>query len=909
MSKTRNIHYVLSTHWDREWYQPFQYYRHRLVHLIDDILKGIESDKLKGPFTTDGQAIILEDYLEIRPEKRELIKELVSGGKWIVGPWYVLPDEFLVSGESIIRNIRLGRNTAREFGGKPSDAGFVCDLFGHCSQMPQLMKGFGIKAGFLWRGINLFDKRQLKWKGADGTVLPCFKFGRFGYCDFAYSIRKGFQPDHEFDEEDVLKNWEEYLGDEGKKNQVDPILIFDGGDHLECDWDVYHAIFNKEVDGYTLEHSSLDGYIDEMLQQVDRIDHEVSGELREPGSDPGDQCTQWLIPGVASSRVWIKQLNQQCQTLLCHWAEPFSVIAESLIEKEYPNGFLDVAWKWLLKNHPHDSICGCSVDQVHEDMKFRFSQCLQIAERLTSESLKNITASIDTQIDEDNLRVTVFNPQPYARDEIVELELEIPKDWPQFNEFFGFEPKPGFLLFDKNGNEIPYQRIKQLKEQVRTRISDLKFPSAHVVNVVTVALQLKLPAMGYTTLTLSKGKETPSSEKLGDALPIASRYSDTPKMIQGTNRVENEFFNIEIQPNGSINLTDKRTGKTFENLLLFEDCADIGDGWYHGAAVNDQFYHSGSSAAAVSIDSNGPLVARITIRTTLQVPESFDFNKMQRVANLVDLEIESKLTIRANRDHIDIETTLINTAEDHRLRVMLPTNLNVDTYWADSVFDAIKRPIALRDDNHTYRELDVETKPQQSWTAIHDSKCGLAVVTHGLMETAVCDTPQRPIALTLFRSTRRTYLTNGEPEGLLKNHQLNFKYRIKPLTEKFSPTKLTQQGQELGAGVKSVQINPRDLKQYKTESKLPSEYSALNISGNVCFSSLKQTNQKSELRVFNIEESEQKAGLSFSDKLKPQSLVEVDFESNETGETIQSTGSDLQIDVAAKKIKTYRWKD
>ena len=140
--KKRPIYYVLSTHWDREWYQPFQDYRYRLVKLLDKTMAAMESGELRGPFCADGQAVIAEDYLEIRPDKREEFDRMVQTGKIRLGPWYVQPDEFLVSGESLVRNIRLGREVARAHGGEPSDAGFSCDVFGHNSQLPQIFNGF-----------------------------------------------------------------------------------------------------------------------------------------------------------------------------------------------------------------------------------------------------------------------------------------------------------------------------------------------------------------------------------------------------------------------------------------------------------------------------------------------------------------------------------------------------------------------------------------------------------------------------------------------------------------------------------------------------------------------------------------------------------------------------------------------
>ncbi len=161
MSGKKHIHYVLSTHWDREWYRTFQGFRFRLVALMDQVTDGLEKGAMLGPYQTDGQAIILEDYLEIRPERRGLVEKLLSEGKLVAGPWYVLPDEFTVSGESLVRNLRFGRDTVRSMGGTPSNAGFMCDMFGHTSQMPQILAGFNILGAFIWRGTNLTGRREV----------------------------------------------------------------------------------------------------------------------------------------------------------------------------------------------------------------------------------------------------------------------------------------------------------------------------------------------------------------------------------------------------------------------------------------------------------------------------------------------------------------------------------------------------------------------------------------------------------------------------------------------------------------------------------------------------------------------------------------------------------------------------
>src|SRR5512133_448274 len=235
----RKAHYVLSTHWDREWYQPFQDYRYRLVQLLDRVLAGWQREDLTGPFQTDGQAIILEDYLAVRPERSEQVRQLVRDGHFVVGPWYVLPDEFLVSGESLIRNLRLGRKIACDLGGQPSSAGFLCDMFGHNSQMPQILAGFGIRGAFVWRGINLIDQHLFTWQGADGTRLPAYRFGKVGYCSFAVQVRGANPNAPRPTPAQIEANLRDFLEEENAKTALGPLLLFDGGDHMEWDPGAY----------------------------------------------------------------------------------------------------------------------------------------------------------------------------------------------------------------------------------------------------------------------------------------------------------------------------------------------------------------------------------------------------------------------------------------------------------------------------------------------------------------------------------------------------------------------------------------------------------------------------------------------------------------------------------------------
>lgn len=898
----RRLHYVLSTHWDREWYQPFQDYRYRLVQLLDRVLEGFATGELVGPFTTDGQAILLEDYLEVRPERREEICQLAREGKLVIGPWYVLPDEFLVSGEALIRNLRLGRQVARSFGGTPSNAGFVCDIFGHTSQLPQILAGFGIRGAFIWRGCNQTEKRQLLWRGADGTVLPSYRFGRRGYCSYAFSVRHAFSPGRPFDAEETDQDLDQYIQEELAATDTDAVLLFDGGDHQGWDRDVYSVLKRRialPYEGVEIVHSSLDAYLDEMLSQVERIQAQVEGELREPGREPLPIDSQWLIPGVLSSRVWIKQANAACQTLLCHWAEPLATMAACALGQEYPQGFLDVAWRWLLKNHPHDSICGCSIDAVHEDMKFRFAQCQRIGERLTSEAAQHLAAHIEGEVGPRELRVTLFNPLPYPWEGTTELTLGIPPDWNTFNEFFGYEPKPAFHIYDAEGREIPYQRLTQANRRSRFRTYRVRFPMHYETNDVTVSLPLALPPMGYTTLTLREGEPT-----------LPTRHPETPGLATSERSMENEHLKVVIEGNGTLTLTDKHTGQTYRRLLTFEDGADIGDGWFHGLAVNDQVFVSTACRAEVALVHNGPMLTTFRVRTAMPVPKRFSFDTMTRSEERTDLVFDSRVSLRPGADRVEIETTVHNTAEDHRLRVLFPTGAQADTYLADAAFDVIERPIALKADRHLYRELEVETRPQQSWTAVYDTTRGLAVITTGLMESAVRDLAERPIALTLLRSTRRTVMTDGEPGGLLLGSWA-FRYWLVPLAGPPDVVRLSRLGQEIACGRRDVQLLARDVAYYRqsTEGQLPAKASFLHLSGEALLSSLQQVNGCLEMRLYNPTPKPSVITLALGELAQGAytAIQPVNLESAPLGPAEPLTGDRYTLEVGPKKIVTLRF--
>lgn len=898
MSK-RRLHFIQSSHWDREWFMTFQDYRFRLVGIMDRLLDRIAAGKLAGPFTADGQAIVLEDYLEARPSRREELVAALRRGDIIGGPWYVLPDQFLISGESMIRNIRLGRERIRGFGAIPSNAGFVGDIFGHISQLPQIFSGFGIECAYLWRGTNLVGSRHFLWRGADGTEIPAYRFGPFGYGDFAHKVRHADTGSHRFCTEQAREDFLNFLAKEATHTVVDPILIFDGWDHLEPEY-ILHEMLPKWIDTerYEIRFSTFDEYQAEVLSQQGRIEHRLSGELREPGTLPNDVDSQWLIPGVLSSRVNLKLENHACETMLCHWAEPFQLFASPLLSVEKLEELLALAWEYLLKNHPHDSLCGCSIDAVHQDMIYRFAQCRRIADRIATESLEAIARNVDIEIPAGGLRSVMFNPLGTAHRGVVELDLELPADWPVFQEFYKFETKSAFRVLDEHGRDVPYQRLAQRTSRQRFRSRPHRLSEGYRTVGVRIAIETDIPPFGYRALSIKpEAPDTPTRHPVGEGT-LARDY----------NRLENEFLRVDVAPNGTVSITDKTNDRVYTGLLALEDCADIGDGWYHGVAQNDEVFHSTTCPAEIAITQNGGAVATIRLRHHMLIPENFDFKEFRRSATTVPCRVENHLTLRKGQPFLEVRTVVHNNASDHRLRMLYPTDVKSERFWTDSLFDSVERRVSLRPDNHQLRELEVETKPQRSWIALSDGEAGLAVVASGLLESTVRDLDRRPIALTLLRSTRKTVYTDGEPDGLLLGSSLEFHTRIVPFSGAVDFHDLTRQGQELAAGIRTVSLSEADIPHDAPRPMLPPVGEFLRLDGPVILTSCRVVASTGEIRLYNPRAESSVAKLDFSRnplmKTPPKELQLVNLESEPSGGVISGRDGVFEIPMEAGRIVT-----
>jgi alpha-mannosidase/mannosylglycerate hydrolase len=254
---------VSHTHWDREWYASFERFRRRLVFLLDELLEVLETmPEYRIFFTLDGTCSLIDDYLELRPENRDRLARLTASGRIVLGPWYTMPDEFLVSGESLIRNLTLGMKMAKEWGALPMKCGYLPDVFGHAPQLPQILGHLGIGSALLYRGIGDFQKDLFDWKAPDGSTVLVFKLdAERSYSSFYFALRWPFDGRPRTDVE-ALERANKLVEHLAAHSGSDALLSMDGVDHIEIDREVpaLLAMLNEKMEGVKFRQSTISEY-------------------------------------------------------------------------------------------------------------------------------------------------------------------------------------------------------------------------------------------------------------------------------------------------------------------------------------------------------------------------------------------------------------------------------------------------------------------------------------------------------------------------------------------------------------------------------------------------------------------------------------------------------------------------
>lgn len=710
---------VSETHWDRAWYNPFQEFRVRLVRLIDRAIEILRRDPDFHSFMLDGQMIPLEDYLEVRPEKEQTLQELVQAGRLLIGPWYVLADEYLVSPESLIRNLMWGMKMA-EILGKAMKEGYVPDAFGHISQLPQILRGFGIESAIFWRGVGDEGEKlgaEFWWRAPDGSqVLTIFLVdGYHNAANLGFPMRWGDPSAMEFNMDLALRKLRKAVDTLKPYAHTPFLLLMNGIDHAEPQPEVPRIIqqADRTFEDVEIVHGDLPDYIRRVREASPELPT-FEGEFNRGRYAP-------ILQGVYSTRIYIKQANESVSTLLERYAEPISTWAW-LLGEDYPNSFLWTAWRWLMKNHPHDDICGCSDDQVHRENMYRFAQAEQIGRVLVRDGMRRISRHIDRSA-QPGLPVLLFNPLAWERSEVVEATIPFDLDDPTAENF---------SLVNPRGEVVSGLQVLGREDVVRLEV--LKGSRKKGVRVAFPAW--KVPPCGYRVYYAVPAMEAPAPD--GEL-----------RLLSHGPGMENDFLQVKINEDGTLNILDKETGKRFEGVHYFEDTEDAGDEYDYSPCHESQTLTSQGQGAKVRLLHDGPAQITYEVRTVLRLPVGLTADRKRRSKILRKSPIISQVTLRRGSRLIEIVTRLDNRVRDHRLRACFPTGLQAQQSHADGHFAVISRQIAMPHVSG-WAHAPTPTRHQRYFVDLNDGKCGLAILNRGLPEYEVIPL-RNVIALTLLR--------------------------------------------------------------------------------------------------------------------------------------------------------------
>ncbi len=667
----RKLYIYLHTHWDREWYRPFETFRASLPSLVGSVLDGLESGQLPS-FYLDGQAVLLEDAIAIAPQLASRLGKQMALGRLSAGPWYVLPDQILVGGESLIRNLRLGIATTSSYG-PPAMVGYCPDSFGHSNDLPRVLAGFDINSAVVWRGVGKLDSSPLFWwESAGGCRVLAYHLTR-GYYQSALHEKISVPQLSKF-----LSDWvapESFGLDSPYCKLIDGALFPCGCDHLGPALDASEKIqqVNAQMSLAAGTDSCFQAVVVTLPEFLDKINETaavetiqcVIGELRD-NSLSREHGSAYLLGGVVSSRLYLKRENRLAEHRLVHICEPLLSLLNLAGATCYPSSELERAWKLLLKNHPHDSICGCSVDAVHDEMQTRTSKINGLLDAL--EERAELACLTNTSKDASQVsprdpawgpkKVVVYNLSTQAVSAPVRLK------WASEINELSVKSNPDIQLISRvrreelfgTGKLVPYYKDVFLNESW--------------VWAETV------PGLGCRQLdwTGCKPKQSHSS-------PVSV----------STTSISNGLLELTVKPDGDL-LVTLPGGRQCHIGHKLQDLGDGGDTYNFDPLEADlpikAVFRSSVPAAS------GPLVASLVITYEIDIPTALversgklPVRSLRRRRHRITTEV----SLRRGVPIVFFETVWENRCRDHRLEVMLDTGAAVSQSLAESHFSLVRR--------------------------------------------------------------------------------------------------------------------------------------------------------------------------------------------------------------------------
>lgn len=821
MKAVSRVHITPHMHWDREWYFTTEESRILLVNNMEEILTRLEQDAEYKYYVLDGQTAVLEDYFAVKPENRQRVKALVQAGKLIIGPWYTQTDTTVVAGESIVRNLMYGIRDCMAFG-EPMKIGYLPDSFGMSGQLPHIYNGFGITRTLFWRGCSErhgTDKTEFLWQSSDGSevtaqVLP-----------LGYAIGK-YLPE---DEAGLRKRLDSYFEVLEKASVTKEILLPNGHDQMPLQQNIF-AVMDKLREIYPQREFVMSRF-EEVFSAID-AHRDSLATLR---GEFIDGKYMRVHRTIGSTRMDIKIAHARIENKIVNLLEPLATLAWTL-GFEYHHGLLEKMWKEILKNHAHDSIGCCCSDKVHREIVARFVLAEDMADNLIRFYLRKITDNM-AQSDEDKL--VMFNLMPWPREEVINTTLRLRGSQ--------------FRLLDGKGNEIPY--FIRSRREIDPGLIDRQI--VHYGNYepfmeFDIQLSQILPSMGYRTLYIE---------------PHVAGCQAAPATATSA-LLENAFWQISCNDDGTLCLRDKDSGIVYQRVLEIEESADDGDE-YDYSPSREEWRLTSADADVQHQVIHEAWQSRAVIRYRMAVP----LNLSERSARQRngELGVEITVTLSHNSRRIEVDVRLDNQADDHRVRVLIPTPFATHEVLADTQFGSVMRPVQDEAMAHWqeegWKEAPVPVWNLLNYAALQEGRNGLAVFSEGLREFEVVGEVKKTFALTLLRGVgllgkEDLLLRPGRPSGIkmpVPDSQMRGALHARLCLFSYSGTPLNaglaQQARAWLTPIQCYNKIPWDaMKLNKAAFTVPDSYSLLSMSPVGCqLSALKKAEDRDEiiLRLFN----------------------------------------------------------
>lgn len=725
-------HLVSHTHWDREWYLTAGRFRQRLVALIDELL----DDPLpEGAFLLDGQTIVLEDYLAVRPDRAAELSAQLREFRLEAGPWYVLADELIPGGEAIVRNLLAGRRTLRALRAESPPVLYCPDSFGHPATLPSIARGFGLDLIVLWRGFGGSRwpaSDVVRWKAPDGTSVLVYHLPPSGY-----EAGSNLPVDPDF----ALQRWQSLREALGGRSSSGVVLIQNGADHHARQPRLEDAAVALRAAAApdSIVRSSLRTFAARLTTAASSATIPViGGEMRD------SYGYTWTLQGTFATRAAQKRRNAIVERLLVRDGEPWVALAARAGDVDR-RPLLNAAWRTLLQCHPHDTLCGCSIDQVAREMDVRLEDARIQAEGLRDDAMASLLghepALAHVRRDEWRPVCVVRNAAARFRGGVAEVEIDTPLyRVPVGPGSAGAPParvKRAAVALD--GARVPLQVLSRTTNYLRT-----DSPRHYPVNEMaerTQALAWEEGVDGYGTVS----HQIRGGRRAWKEIP-------DPVRAEGLT-VANSRVRVTVKPDGTVTCEDRSSGRIVAGVIELEDVGDVGDLYTH-SSIGDPV--RGARCVGARLLHRGPLRGEIVTRWRLPVPAS----RVRAAATgsragatrekPVSLPVQLSLTLDAGARWLRVAVRGRNLARDHRLRVVFGTDIVQPRVFADSAFGVVERHPITVSLSEAQMEIPPRTAPLHRYVSLFGTRAGATIFSDGLAEYEATETGD--VAVTLVRA-------------------------------------------------------------------------------------------------------------------------------------------------------------